>query len=66
MSAVYRIGEKKCATCRWWNGERGIEFIGNKPYYVKIVNYHSTCMAKHNGPATATSICPRWQNWEKI
>ena len=29
MAAVYRIEERKCATCRWWNGERGIEFRAN-------------------------------------
>ena len=21
-TATYRITEKKCATCRWWNGQR--------------------------------------------
>ncbi|MBR4653639.1 MAG: hypothetical protein IKO72_09780 [Kiritimatiellae bacterium] len=36
MSAVYRVEEKKCATCRWWNGERGVEFRANKPFYVKV------------------------------
>ena len=54
MSAVYRIEDKKCATCRWWNGERGIEFRANKPFYVKVGNSSSTCMAKSNGPLPLT------------
>ena len=66
MSAVYRIEEKKCATCRWWNGERGIDFRANKPFYVKVGNSNSTCMAKSNGPASAATFCPKWTRWEKI
>ena len=66
MTAVYRIAEKKCATCRWWNGERGIEFHVNKPFYVKVGNSNSTCMAKHNGPSSAANTCLRWALWEKI
>ena len=66
MSAVYRIEEKKCATCRWWNGARGIEFRANKPFYVKVGNSSSTCMAKSNGPASAATTCPKWTRWEQI
>ena len=66
MTAVYRIAEKKCATCRWWNGERGVEFRAYKPFYVKVGNSNSTCMAKSNGPSSAANTCPRWTAWEKI
>ena len=66
MSAVYRIEEKKCVTCRWWNGERGIEFCANKPFYVKVGNSNSICMAKSNGTASAATTCPKWARWEKI
>ena len=59
MSAVYRIDERKCATCRWWNGERGIEFRANKPYYVKVASASATCMAKR-GTSTAANTCLRW------
>ncbi len=34
--AVYRVTEKKCATCRWWQGARGVELRGYQPYYVKV------------------------------
>lgn len=66
MSAVYRIEEKKCATCRWWNGEHGVEFRMNRPFYVKVGNSSSTCMAKSNGSASADTVCPKWTRWEKI
>ena len=67
MSANYRLTEKKCATCRWWNGERGINFNGgSRPQYVKVENSNSTCAAKNNSPASAATSCPRWTRWEKI
>ena len=67
MSANYRIAEKKCATCRWWNGERGIDFNGgSRPMYVKVANSNSTCSAKNGSPASAATTCPRWTRWEKI
>jgi len=66
MSAVYRVTQKKCATCRWWNGERGIETRCNQPFYVKVNNSNSTCMAKNNTSSSAVNYCPRWAKWEKI
>lgn len=66
MTAVYRIAEKKCATCRWWNGARGIEFRANKPYYVKIETARSACMAKGNTTTTPANTCLRWAAWGKI
>ena len=34
--AVYRTTERKCATCRWWQGARGVELPGYQPHYVKV------------------------------
>ena len=67
MSAVYRIAEKKCATCRFWNGDRAVDFNGgSRPVYVKVGNSNLTCSAKGNGPASAATVCPRWMRWEKL
>jgi len=67
MSAVYRIADKKCATCRWWNGERVVDFNGgSRPVYVKVGNSNAACSAKNNGPASAATVCPRWMRWEKL
>ncbi len=32
-TATYRTTEKKCATCRWWQGARGIEMRNYQPSY---------------------------------
>lgn len=66
MAAVYRVTEKKCATCRWWNGERSIDFRANQPFYVKVGNSNSTCMAKSSGSVSAATYCPKWAKWEKL
>jgi len=67
MSAVYRITEKKCATCRWWNGGRQVDFNGgSNPVYVKVGNSNATCVAKSNVSASAATNCPRWMRWEKL
>ena len=66
MSAIYRIAEKKCATCRWWNGSRSVDFRANQPYYVKVGDSSSTCAAKSNTVASAASYCSKWTRWEKI
>ncbi len=66
MTAYYRIAEKKCATCRWWNGPRGIEFRANKPYYVKVETARSPCIAKSNTATTPANTCLRWTAWEKL
>lgn len=62
MTAVYRIAEKKCATCRWWNGERGIEFRAYKPYYVKVDTARSPCMAKPNTAFSFLGSVPKTWN----
>ena len=48
--AVYKITEKKCATCRWWDGQRTIEFRANKPFYVKVDAEAADCMAQKRTP----------------
>jgi len=60
MSAVYRITEKKCATCRFWNGDRRPEFRGNRLFQVKVAGSAAPCMAKANA-TTPACYCPRWQ-----
>ena len=64
--AVYRVTEKKCATCRWWQGARGIEMRANQPYYVKVEAAPAPCMALGNQPKTPATACPRWCKWERL
>ena len=63
--ALYRTVEKKCATCRWWQGQRGVDQRANQPYYVKVVAESGACMAGGQARTPAT-VCPRWARWEKI
>ena len=64
-TATYRITEKKCATCRWWDGQRSVEFRANKPFYVKVEAEAADCMAQKRTP-TPGDRCPKWMIWEKI
>ena len=65
MAAVYRINEKKCATCRWWQGARAIEFRGTAPFYVKVEG-SGPCAAWGNASKTPATSCSRWSLWEKL
>ena len=64
--AVYRVTEKKCATCRWWQGGRGIEVRNYQPYYVKVVAEPASCMALSGQQKTPATVCPKWMKWEKL
>lgn len=64
--AVLRINEKKCGTCRFWNGDRDIEFGGNKPRYVKASALKALCIAQKSKTVTPGNKCPKYQLWEKI
>ena len=64
--AVYRVTEKKCATCRWWQGTRGVELRGYQPYYVKVDAGPAPCMALNGQTRTPATTCPRWAKWEKL
>ena len=56
-TAVYRITEKKCATCRWWQGSRMVEFRNNQPYYVSVDAASMSCMALcWHGETTSRSV----------
>ena len=65
MSAVYRVNEKKCATCRWWQGTRGIEMRANVPFYVKV-DGAGACGTLSNQTKTPGNACSRWSKWEKL
>lgn len=67
MAANYRIEQRCCATCRWWNGARMVDFAGgNRPIYVKVGDMMAKCDVKNGSAASAGSSCPKWIRWEKI
>lgn len=64
MPARVKIGEKKCATCTYWEGERKIWFWGQKPHSVDA-EHMGYCPAR-KGTISANLSCPHWKEWEKL
>ena len=66
VTAMQKVNltDKKCATCRWWQGERGIQFWNKKPFKVEC-DAKGDCMAI-KAPKTFSVSCPRWVAWEKL
>jgi len=63
---VYRVTEKKCATCSFWVGGRTIDFRAYKPYYVKADSGHADCIAQKGKKNTPAAQCQKWKLWEKL
>ncbi len=63
---VYKVTDKKCATCSFWSGDRVIEFRANKPFYIKADSGHAVCIAQKGKKSTAATTCLKWQQWEKL
>ncbi len=58
------LTDKKCATCRWWQGTRDIQFWNKKPFKVEC-DAKGDCMSI-KGARSYSSSCPRWVAWEKL
>ena len=58
------LTDQKCATCRWWQGARDIQFWNKKPFKVEC-DAKGDCMAIKT-PRAYSSSCPRWVAWEKL
>ncbi len=67
MASVYRVNlnEKKCATCRYWEGERQIFFRNRKPAAVDAMVPSAPCPARKNKTSPGMS-CSVWSPWEKL
>lgn len=63
---IYRTNTHACAVCRWWTGNRTVDFNGTShPVYVKADSTPATCMAfkTTRGPG---SSCNRFAPWEEL
>ena len=58
------LTDKKCATCRWWQGNRDIQFWNKKPFKVEC-DAKGDCAAI-KAPKAYSGACPRWVAWEKL
>lgn len=63
------IAKKVCATCKWWRGNREVNFVGaREPQFVTVDNIApqgNTCAAWKTDRG-ATHTCNRWSKWEKM
>ena len=65
-TGLYRVTDKKCATCMFWAGGRTIDLRANKPFYVNADAGSFNCVAQKGRTSNAATYCPKWQQWEKI
>jgi len=63
---TYKLTDKKCATCSFWDGTRTIDFVANKPKYIKAESGSFGCMAQSGRQTTAATTCQKYRIWEKI
>jgi len=63
---LYKVKDKKCATCLFWTGTRSIELLAYKPRYVKAEAGKAKCLAQKGRTPTAATYCPGWKLWEKL
>ena len=59
MAAPYRINDEKCATCKYWTGDRGRrEFSGTRLHRIIPLGKAAPCMA--GGMKTPANHCSKW------
>jgi hypothetical protein len=58
------LNDKKCATCRWWQGGRDVIFWAQKPFKVEC-DAKGTC-ASIKAPKAYSGSCSKWVPWEKL
>lgn len=63
---TFSVTDTKCATCRFWDGERTIDFVAYKPRYIKAVAGPATCIAQNGRIARHVDRCPKYMRWEKL
>ena len=59
------ITERRCATCRWWPGEREITFLSQRPFKVQSTG-NARCQAKGISVSGGQSHCSKWTKWERL
>lgn len=63
---IYRTTEKKCATCAYWPGEREIQFVNNKQYYIKAISGSYDCGAQKGRKSSSATYCLKWRKWPML
>lgn len=63
---VFKVTDKKCATCSFWSGQRTMDFRSNKPAYINADSGGADCITTKGRKPTAATTCLKWQRWEKL
>jgi hypothetical protein len=63
---TFKITDKKCATCNFYQGTRRFGLQANKPYYVYADSGSTICMANASRKVSPNGRCPAWQKWVSI
>ena len=58
------LNDKKCASCRWWQGEREVIFWSKKPFKVEC-DAKGVCPVVKS-PKAYSATCSKWLKWEKL
>ena len=63
---TYKVTDKKCATCNFYQGVRRIGLQAYKPFYVFADVGDTPCLANVKRNVSANGRCPAWQKWVSI
>lgn len=63
---TFRVTDKKCATCNFYEGERHIELRNYEPYYVKADSGNTPCPVNHDRMVSGAYHCSSWRIWVSI
>lgn len=63
---TFRVTEKKCATCNFYQGPRRVGMQAYKPFYVFADIGQTPCLANTKLKTSASDRCLSWQKWVSI
>jgi len=68
MSAygTFKVTDKKCATCNFYQGARRFGMQAYKPFYVFTDVGLTPCLANTKRSISANDRCQAWQLWVNI
>ena len=64
--STFKVTDKKCATCNFYQGARRFGMQAYKPFYVYADAGETSCMANANRMTSSNNKCPQWMKWVNI
>ncbi len=63
---TFRVTDKKCATCSYYQGNRDIKMNANKPFYIYAEIGYSACAINKSKQVLSNYKCLSWHLWPQI